>query len=112
MEETGDQFGSIPETNPTTEATAKDVVKGGKASGSSQVPNVDISTGSPTGSLYWKQQQNKIVQLITSQKDASNTLFTGISVFVEGTVVMKKVCIPCSPRVPWRILIENPSGCS
>jgi hypothetical protein len=35
MEETGDQFGLIPETNPTTEATAKDVVQGGKASGSS-----------------------------------------------------------------------------
>jgi hypothetical protein len=87
----------IPETNPTTEATAKDVVKGGKASGSSHGPNVDISAGNSTGSLYWKQQQNKIVQLITSQEDASNTLSTGISVFVERTSVMNKVCIPYSP---------------
>jgi hypothetical protein len=65
IEETGDHFGSIPETNPTAEATAKDVVKGGKASGLSHGPKVDISVGNSTGSLYWKQQQNKIVQLIT-----------------------------------------------
>jgi hypothetical protein len=55
----------IPETNPTTEATTKDVVKGGKASGLSHGPKVDIYVGNSTGSLYWKQQQNEIVQLIT-----------------------------------------------
>jgi hypothetical protein len=88
----------IPETNLTTEATAKDVVQGGNTSGSSQGPKVDISAGSSTGSLYWKKQQNDIVQLITTQEDASNQLSAGMNVFVEITTMMKKVCIPCSPE--------------
>jgi hypothetical protein len=112
MEENGDQFGSILETNPTTGATAKDGVQGGKASGSSRGSKVDISARSSIGSLYWKKQQNEIVQLITMQEDASNQLAARMNVFVERTAVLKKVCIPCSPRSPWQILIGNPSGCS
>jgi hypothetical protein len=34
MEDAGGQFGSMPEANPTTEATANDVVQTEKASGS------------------------------------------------------------------------------
>jgi hypothetical protein len=112
MEEAGDQFGSILEINPMTEATAKDVIEGDKASGLSHGPLVDMPAGSSSGSLFWKQKQLEIIRLITSQEDASNQLSTGMSVFVEKTSVMKMVCIPCSPRAPWRVLIENPSGCS
>jgi hypothetical protein len=36
MENAGGQFGSMPEANPTTEATANDVVQSEKASGSFQ----------------------------------------------------------------------------
>jgi hypothetical protein len=34
MEDAGGQFDPMPETNPTTEATANDVVQSEKASGS------------------------------------------------------------------------------
>jgi hypothetical protein len=55
MEETGDQFGLIPEINPTTEATAKDVVEGDKAPGSSHGPLVDM----PVGSVGFRSIENK-----------------------------------------------------
>jgi hypothetical protein len=48
MEDAGGQFDPIPETNPTTEATANDVVQSKKASGS-QGQVVDTPSG---GSLY------------------------------------------------------------
>jgi hypothetical protein len=111
MEEAGDQFGSIPESKPTTEAMAKDVVEGDKAFDLSHGPLVDKPAGSSFGSLYWKQKQLEIIRLINSQEDASIQLSAGMSVFMEKTSVMKKVCIPCSPRAPWRVLIENTSGC-
>jgi hypothetical protein len=61
MEEAGDQFGSIPETNPTTEAMAKDVVESGKASGSSHGPKVEMAAGSSSGSLLWQQKKLEII---------------------------------------------------
>jgi hypothetical protein len=64
------------------------------------------------GSSFWKKQQLEIVELITSQEDASNQLSTGISAFVEKTSTMNKVCIASSPRAPWRIFIDNPLWCS
>jgi hypothetical protein len=109
MEDIGDQFGSIPEANPTTEATAKDVVQGKEAPGSSHGHMADMPVGD---SLLWKQKQLEIIQLITSQEDASNQLSAGMTIFVERTSTMKKVCTPCSPQAPWRILIDNPSWCS
>jgi hypothetical protein len=112
MEETGDQFGSIPEINPMTKATAKDVVEGDKAPGSFHGPLADMPVGSSSGGLFWKQKQLEIIRLITNQEDASNQLSAGMSASVEKKSIMKKVCIPCSPRVPWRILIENSSWCS
>jgi hypothetical protein len=109
MEDVGGQFGPMPEANPMTEATANDVVQSNQASGSFQGHRADVSAGS---SSFWKQKQLEIVKLITSQEDASNQLSSGITAFVERTSTMKKVCIPSSPRAPWRIFINNPSWCS
>jgi hypothetical protein len=69
MEDAGGQFGPTPETNPTTEATANDVVQSKKVSGSFQGQMADASAG---GSSFWRQKQLEIVDLITSQEDASN----------------------------------------
>jgi hypothetical protein len=60
------------------------------------------------GSLFWRQKQLEVVNLISSQEDASNQLSSGIAAFVEKTATMKKVCIPSSPRAPWQILIYDP----
>jgi hypothetical protein len=94
MEDAGGQFGSMPEANPTTEAMANDVVQSEKASGLFQGRMADASTG---GSSFWRQKQLEIVDLITSQEDASNQLSSGISAFVEKIATMKKVCTPSSP---------------
>jgi hypothetical protein len=91
MEDVGGQFGPGPESNPMTEAMADDVVQSNKASGSSHGPMADVSAGS---SLLWKQKQLEIFELITSEEDASNQLYIGMSIFVERTSTMKKLCIP------------------
>jgi hypothetical protein len=94
----------MPEINPMTEAAANDVVQSEKASGS-QGQVVDTPSG---GSLYWRQKQLEVVNLISSQEDASNQLSSGITTFVEKTATMKKVCTPSSPRAPWQIYRFNP----
>jgi hypothetical protein len=109
MEDVGGQFGSMLEANPTTEATANDVVQSEKASCSFQGHMADASAG---GSSFWKQKQLEIIKLITSQEDASNQLSSGISAFVEKTSTMKKVCIANSPQAPWWIIADNPLWCS
>jgi hypothetical protein len=109
MEDAGGQFGPVPETNPTNEATANDVVQSKKVSGSFQGQMADASAG---GSSFWRQKQLEIVDLITSQEDASNQLSSGISAFVEKTATMKKVCTPSSPRAAWQIFINDPLWCS
>jgi hypothetical protein len=109
MEDAGGQFVSMPETNPTTEATANDVVQSEKVSGSFQGRMADASAG---GSSFWRQKQLEIVALITSQEDASNQQSSGISAFVEKIATMKKVCTPISPRVTWRIFVDDPVWCS
>jgi hypothetical protein len=109
MEDAGGQFEPMPEANPTTEATANDVLQSNKASGSFQGHMADTSTGN---SSFWKHKQLEIVELITSQEDVSNQLSSGITTFVERTSAMKKVCISSSPRAPWRIFIDSPSCCS
>jgi hypothetical protein len=109
MEDVGGQFGLMPEANLTTEATTNDVVQSNKDSGSFQGHMADASAGN---SSFWKQKQLKIVELITSQEGASNQLSSRITTFVERTSTRKKVCIPSSPRAPWRIFIDNPSWCS
>jgi hypothetical protein len=109
MEDDGGQFGTMPEANPTTEATANDVVQSEKASDSFQGQMADTLAG---GSLFWRQKQIEIVDLITNQEDASNQLSSGISAFVEKTAIMKKVCTPSSPRATWRIFRDDPVWCS
>jgi hypothetical protein len=104
MEDAGGQFDHMPETNPATEATANDVVQSKKPSGS-QGRVADAPSG---GSLYWRQKQLEVVNLISSQEDASNQLSSGITTFVEKTNTMKKVCTPSSPRAPWRISKFDP----
>jgi hypothetical protein len=109
MEDAGGQFGMMPEANPTTEATANDVVQSEKGPDSFQGQRVDATAG---GSSFWRQRQLGIVDLITSQEDASNQLSSGISAFVEKTAIMKKVCTPSSPRAPWQISVDDPLWCS
>jgi hypothetical protein len=109
MEDASGQFGSMLEANLTTEATANDVVQSEKDSDSFQGQMADASVG---GSSFWRQKQLEIVNLITSQEDASNQLSSGISAFVEKTATMKKVCTPSSPRAPWRISVDDPLWCS
>jgi hypothetical protein len=53
MEDASDQFSSMLETNPMTEATANDGVQSEKASGSFQGQMADASVG---GSSFWKQK--------------------------------------------------------
>jgi hypothetical protein len=110
VERAGSQFGAMLETNTTTKASAKDVVQSDKVSGLSHGPMVDLAKGSPTSGLHWMKQHDNIVQLSNMQVDASNKLSSSMSVFIERTSVMKKVCIPCIPRVPWRILYEISGG--
>jgi hypothetical protein len=109
MEDAGGQFGMMPEANPTTEATAKDVVQSKKASDSFQGQMADASA---RGSSFWRQKQLEIIDLITSQEDASNQLSSGIFAFVEKTTTMKKVCTPSSPRATWQISVDDPLRCS
>jgi hypothetical protein len=109
MEDAGGQFGTMPKANPTTEAMANDVVQSEKASDSFQGQMVDASAG---GSSFWKQKQLEIIDLITSQEDASNQLSSGIFAFVEKTTIMKKVCTPSSPRAAWQISIDDSLWCS
>jgi hypothetical protein len=60
------------------------------------------------GSLFWRQKQLEVINLISSQEDASNQLSSGIAAFVERTATMKKVYTPNSPRAPWRISKFDP----
>jgi hypothetical protein len=108
MEDASGQFGTMPEANPTTEATANDVVQSEKAFDLFQGQMADASAG---GSSFWRQKQLEIVDLITSQEDASNQLSSGISAFVEKTTIMKKVCTPSSPRATWHIFVDDPVWC-
>jgi hypothetical protein len=87
MEDAGGQFDSMPEANPTTEAMANDVIQSEKASDSFQGQVADASVG---GSLFKKQKQLEIVNLITSQEDASNQLSSGIAAFVEKTAAPER----------------------
>jgi hypothetical protein len=105
MEDAGGQFDPMPEANPSTEAAANDVVQSEKASGSFQGQVADAPSG---GCLFWRQKQLEVVNLISSQEDASNQLSSGITAFVEKTTTMKKVCTPSIPRAPWRISKFDP----
>jgi hypothetical protein len=46
------------------------------------------------------------------QEETSNNLSSSMSSFIQRTSVVKEVCTPCSPRAPWRTLVDNLSWCS
>jgi hypothetical protein len=94
MEDAGGQFGTMLEANPMIEATANDVIQSEKASDSFQGQMADASAG---GSSFWRQKQLEIVDLITSQEDASNQLSSGISAFVKKTGLRRYV-LPVAPE--------------
>jgi hypothetical protein len=60
----------------------------------------------------WKKRVDALFHLDSLQEQASDTVSSAMTAFVQRTGVVKEVCIPCSPRAPWRVLIENPSWCS
>jgi hypothetical protein len=94
-------------TNPTAEASAKDVVPiTKKAYGSSSGPGKDVAKVDTIGSSRWKTQLDTLFQFDDMQEQASSGIMSAMTKFVERTTVMKKVHTPCSPRAPWRILDE------
>jgi hypothetical protein len=92
---------------------AKDVaLDTNQASGSSQGQGTDVSKTGVSSSLRWKKQLDARVPLDDLQEEISGGITSAMNVFVERTSLMKKVCIPCSPRAAWRILNENIPWCS
>jgi hypothetical protein len=59
----------------------------------------------------WKKKADALFHLDGLQEETSNHLTSAMSSFVQRTSIVKEVCIPCSPRAPWRISIDNPSWC-
>jgi hypothetical protein len=55
FEQDDDQSAMTPEANPTTQATAKDVIQSHQASGSSCGPEVDMAGADSYGRFYWKK---------------------------------------------------------
>jgi hypothetical protein len=60
----------------------------------------------------WEKRVGTLFHLDSLQEQASNSVSSAMTAFVQRTSVVKEVCIPCSPRAPWRVLIRNPSWCS
>jgi hypothetical protein len=56
----------------------------------------------------WKKRVEALFHLDTLQEQASNHISSAMIALVQKTGFMKEVCIPCSPRAPWWILI----GCN
>jgi hypothetical protein len=72
---------------------------------------VEITAGA-RDAARWKKKADALFHLDGLQEEAINHLTSAMSSFVQRTSVVKEVCIPCSPRAPWRIFIVNPSWCS
>jgi hypothetical protein len=60
----------------------------------------------------WKKKADALFHLDGLQEETRNNLSSAMSSFVQRTSVVKEVCTPCSPRAPWRTLVDNPSWCS
>jgi hypothetical protein len=102
--------------NTTTEALAKDVVPNvTSAGGSEKIVLVGSSSGKEATAEgvadipTWKKQVDALFHLDDLQEKASNPVSSAMTAFVQITSIVKKVCTPCSPRAPWRILQGNPS---
>jgi hypothetical protein len=91
---------AIPATNPAR--GPKKVTFGGKA--------VEIAAGAGSAER-WKKKADALFDLHGLQEEASNHVTSAMSSFVQRTSVVKEVCTPSSPRVPWRVIIDNPSRC-
>jgi hypothetical protein len=48
----------------------------------------------------WKRRMDALFHLDDLQEQASNTVSSAMTAFVQRTSVVKEVCIPCSPRAP------------
>jgi hypothetical protein len=81
----------------------KKVTFGGKA--------VEMVAGAG-GAARWKKKADALFCLDNLQEEASNHVTSAMSSFVQTTSVVKEVCIASSPRVPWRIFVDNPLWCS
>jgi hypothetical protein len=55
----------------------------------------------------WKKKAEALFHLDHLQEEASNHVSTAMSAFVQRTCIVKEVCAPSSPRVPWRIFIDD-----
>jgi hypothetical protein len=91
----------MPATNPAR--GPKKVTFGGKA--------VEMAAGAG-GATRWKKKADALFRLDSLQEEASNHVTSAMSSFVQITSVVKEVCIPGSPRAPWRISVDNPLWCS
>jgi hypothetical protein len=60
----------------------------------------------------WKKHVDARFHLDSLQEQASNTVSSTMTAFIQRNSVVKEVCIPYSPRAPWWVLIGNPSWCS
>jgi hypothetical protein len=86
-----------PSTHPAK--SAKKVSFSGKA--------VEMDTGAGEAPK-WKKKSEALFRLDHVQEEASNHVSTAMSAFVQRTSIVKEVCTPSSPRVPWRIFIDDP----
>jgi hypothetical protein len=107
---------SAPKASKMVEASAKDALPAtNPARGPKKVTfgekMVEIAAGA-RDAVRWKKKADALFHLDGLQEEASNHLTSAMSSFVQRTSVVKEVYIPCSPRAPWRIFIDNPSWCS
>jgi hypothetical protein len=110
---------SAPRVKKMAEASAKDAMPKTTSAGGSKRVFLGGTT-SKKGEMAdkvgdtskWKKRVDALFHLDSLQEQESNTVSSAMTAFVQRTGVMKEVCIPCSPRVPWRILIGTPSWCS
>jgi hypothetical protein len=107
---------SAPKASKMAEALAKDAMPAtNPARGPKKVTFGGKTVGMAAGArdaVRWKKKADALFHLDGLQEEASNHLTSAMSSFVQRTSVVKEVCIPYSPRAPWRIFIVNPSWCS
>jgi hypothetical protein len=88
--------------NVTPAGGFEKIVPGGSSSRKGEVAE---SIGD---ALNWKKWVEALFHPDTLQEQASNHISSAMIALVQKTGFMKEVCIPCSPRAPWWILI----GCN
>jgi hypothetical protein len=99
---------SAKDAMPTTTSTraSKKVTFGG-----SSAKKVGIAKEAGDASK-WTKRADALFHLDNLQEEASNNISPAMTSFVKRNSVVKEACTPCSPRAPWRNLIDNPSWCS